>query len=71
MLLTASGLAIGGVLSFGLARLAGNPVFGVGSHDMVSFAIGGGILAASALLACLVPARRALAVDPMCTLRAE
>jgi putative ABC transport system permease protein len=57
--------------AFGLAGLLHNLVYGVGAHDLVSFAAGILVLWAAALLACYVPVRRALSVDPIATLRTE
>jgi ABC-type lipoprotein release transport system permease subunit len=37
----------------------------------VSFVVGSGVLLATALVACVVPMRRAVAVDPAITMRAE
>jgi putative ABC transport system permease protein len=71
LLLTGCGLALGVPAAFGLAGLLANLVFGVGAYDAVSFAAGIGVLCAASMLACYVPVRRALAVDPMVTLRAE
>ena len=39
--------------------------------DPVSFIVGGVVLIGAALLACIVPTKRALAVDPMTAIRAE
>jgi putative ABC transport system permease protein len=39
--------------------------------DPVSFAAGGLVLVATALVACVVPARRALAIDPVTAIRAD
>jgi len=71
VILTGSALCVGGVLSMGLARLLSHLVFGVSAYDPLSFGLGIGTLTAAALLACFLPARRALALDPMQTLRAE
>jgi putative ABC transport system permease protein len=71
LLLTVCGLGLGLIAAAGFARLLENLVLGVGAYDPVSF--GGGVLAlsAAAILACYVPVRRALSVDPVVTLRTE
>ena len=46
-------------------------VFGVGTFDLSAFTVVVLTLLASALVACLVPARRAASVDPMTALRQE
>ena len=71
LLLTLCGLALGVTAAFGLAGLLENLVLGVGAYDPVSFAAGILLLGAAAMLACYVPVRRALSVDPMVALRTE
>ena len=69
--LAALGLAIGVLGAFGLTRLLASMLFGVGKQDpltMISVAIA---LLAIALLASLLPARRATKVDPLVALRCE
>jgi putative ABC transport system permease protein len=46
-------------------------LYGVPRTDALSLIIGGLALIAAALIACLVPTRRALRVDPMTAIRAE
>jgi putative ABC transport system permease protein len=71
MTLVAMGLAIGLVASLGLARLLKSLLFQVEPTDPVTFAGVALVLAATALIACYVPARRALRVDPLQALRCE
>ena len=46
-------------------------LYGVEKTDPLSFAIGAALLVGIALIACLVPMRRALAVDPLIAMRAD
>ncbi len=69
--LAAAGLAIGLVASLWATHLLRSVLFGVGPRDLLTFATVPLILAAVALLASYVPARRAVRVDPMAALRTE
>jgi putative ABC transport system permease protein len=44
-------------------------VFGISAHDPATFACVGIVLSAIALIACHIPARRAMKVHPMVALR--
>jgi len=71
MSLVSLGLAIGLGAGFYLSQSVKTFLFDVSPRDPTTFAIVPCVLAAVALLACYVPARRALRVDPLTALRAE
>ncbi len=60
----AAGIGLGMVLSAGLTRVLSGQLFGVKAHDPATFALVAIGLAGVALVASLVPARRAASVDP-------
>jgi putative ABC transport system permease protein len=65
------GLAIGIVATFGLGQLVAAQLYQVSAHDPLLLVAAATLLAITALLACLLPARRATHVDPVQALRAE
>jgi hypothetical protein len=65
------GLAIGLAGAVGVTRLMESLVFGIAPLDPVTFAATPVVLVAAAVLATYLPARRAAAVDPVETMRAE
>jgi ABC-type antimicrobial peptide transport system permease subunit len=69
--LTLIGSAIGLILAIGIARLVGSLLFGVSPVDPLALGVTAVALAAVALAASLVPARRAARLNPIVALRAE
>ncbi len=65
------GLAIGIASAFALGRLIASQLYDVSAHNPALLAGSTLLLATTALIACLLPARRAAHVDPIQALRAE
>jgi len=65
------GLGLGLVLALAAGKLAGSFLYQVPAMDPLTFSVVPLMLLAMALLACIVPARRAAKVDPMAALRHE
>ncbi|HEY9232540.1 MAG TPA: ABC transporter permease, partial [Blastocatellia bacterium] len=71
MTLVAAGLAVGATGAFLLARMMSSLLFAVTPGDPLTFGSVAAVLAAVAVLSCLLPAHRVTAIDPMLALRAE
>jgi putative ABC transport system permease protein len=67
--LVALGAALGFCAAFAVSRWIESQLFGVRSTDPLTFAAVCVLLTATAALACLIPARRAMRVDPAVALR--
>jgi predicted permease len=65
------GMLIGGAVSMWGTKLIESQLFGVAARDPASMIAASVVLFAVAIVACVVPARRALAVDPMTAIRAD
>jgi putative ABC transport system permease protein len=65
------GLSVGLFGAFALTRSLRALLFGVGPNDPATIAMATGVLLAAALAACLVPALRALRVDPSQAFRSD
>jgi putative ABC transport system permease protein len=66
-----SGLAVGIIATFALGRLIAAQLYQVSAHNPALLGGATLLLALTAFIACLVPARRAALVDPVQALRAE
>jgi len=71
LMLTGLGIGCGLVTSFAAMRLMQSLLFGVTPYDASTYAAITVVIFATAWVACWIPARKALAVDPMIALRAE
>ncbi|MGP0075070.1 MAG: ABC transporter permease [Bryobacteraceae bacterium] len=65
------GLAIGLTASLAVNRLLEAELVEVSTSDPVTLVVASGVLILAAMLGCLIPARRAMRVDPMVALRHE
>ena len=70
-LLIASGLILGIPLSLATSRVLSSQLYGLNPYDPGPIAIAAAVLGVFALIATLVPVRRAMGVDPMVALRYE
>jgi predicted permease len=71
VVLAGIGVVVGSLAGFGATRLIANLLYGIAPTDAIAFGGAAGLLAAAALLASWIPARRASRVDPVIALRVE
>jgi putative ABC transport system permease protein len=69
--LVALGLTAGGLASFGVTRVLTSLLYQTDTHDVVTFAVVPVVLVLISLVACALPAMRALQVEPITALRSE
>ena len=71
LLLTFAGLGIGLIVAFALSESISKFLFGVSQRDTLTFLVMPVLLGLTALIACWLPARRAVKVDPLHSIRYE
>ena len=71
MLLSCIAVGVGLPLALGASRVASGVLYGITSHDPITFTTVPLFLAAVTLLACWIPARRATTLEPQTALRHE
>jgi putative ABC transport system permease protein len=71
MKLVAAGVALGTACALAVTRVAASLLYGVSTADATTYVVIALALAAIAMLATVLPARRAMRVDPMSALRVE
>jgi ABC-type antimicrobial peptide transport system permease subunit len=69
--LMAAGLVVGFGAALGAGRLIATQLFGVQPTDPVTYAAVAAVLAITGVVACAIPAWRAMRVDPLVALRNE
>jgi predicted permease len=71
LMLAAIGVIMGVGLALGTTRLLRSMMFGITSHDPMTFVVVAAVLAVVAVLASYIPARRATRIDPLEALRSS
>jgi putative ABC transport system permease protein len=71
VMLVMAGVALGVFAALALTRVLDTLLFGVTPSDPLTFVVVALLLLSVAIVACLIPARRALRIDPVTALRAE
>jgi putative ABC transport system permease protein len=71
LMLSMLGIAIGGLISVGVARLLAAGLAGLGAPNPATFVVAPAAVLFATMAACYVPARRASLIDPIAALRYE
>ncbi len=66
-----AGVVVGLAAAYGLSRVMESHIYGVTATDPWTYALVAAVLTAVGVIACLLPARRAMKVDPLIALRRE
>ncbi|HTB16466.1 MAG TPA: ABC transporter permease [Bryobacteraceae bacterium] len=69
--LLAVGITVGFALAFAAGKFFGQILYGISAHDPLTYLCAVALMAAVAFLACWVPTRRAIQLDPLKALRSE
>jgi putative ABC transport system permease protein len=69
--LIVAGLTLGLLVAWASLRVLQSQLYGLSTSDPLTFGVVASLLTLVALLACLIPARRATQVDPLVALRHE
>ena len=69
--LLAVGIAIGFAMAFAAGKFFAQILYGVSAHDPLTYFCAIALMAAVTFIACWVPARRAIHIDPLTALRAD
>ena len=71
MTLVGIGIAVGLPLALFAGRAVASQLYGVAPYSVVVLAIATGLVVVTAAIACVVPMRRAIRIDPLVALRSE